>query len=143
MKIEVFSCSTGETIETYSLPDFDLSYFQQWEETLQCLPLCELSNVVEELNSETPKAADLMPVTISVDFYLSAPLKHRALTLFARSQTGEEEFSDQTVEDFRNKIIEGASSLNFKVSEIFSAVVKEILQNHDPHFNYGVKISDG
>ena len=143
MKIEVVSCSTEKTIETYSLPGVEMANFQEWEETLRCIPLSKLSNLAKELSSEDPKAAELMPVPISVDFYIPTPLRRCAFDLFAESHTKEEELSEKLAEDFRRQIIEQAFTLAFRVSDVFAAVVAEISLNHAPHSEFRVRMSDG
>lgn len=143
MKIEVVCCSTKKTIETYSLPGVDMANFQEWEETLRCIPLSKLSGLAKELSSEAPKAVELMPVPILVDFYIPTPLRRCAFYLFAESHMKEEELSEQSAEDFRRKIIEQAFTLTLRVSDVFAAVVAEISQNHAPHSEFKVRMSDG
>lgn len=143
MKIEVVSCLTKETIETYSLPGVNMSDFQEWEETLRCIPLSELSHLAKELSSEDPKAAELMPVSILVDFCIPTPLKRCAFSLFAESHTNEQELPEQTAEDLSRQIIEEAFLFDFEVDEVFSTVVMEISQNHIPLSEYRARMFDG
>lgn len=143
MKIEVVRCSTKQPIETYLMPDVEMANFQEWEETLRCISLSKLSNLAKEMNPENPKASELMPVSISVDFYIPTPVRRCAFHLFAESHTRGEELLEHTAEDFRRKIIEQAFTLAFRVSDVFVAVVTEISQNHAPHSDFMVKMSDG
>ena len=63
------------------------------------------------------------------------------LNQFAKSQIDSEESPDQSA-DRLNEVIDRASMPELQSRTILIAVVTEILQNHYPHSDYKVKISD-
>jgi len=102
MKIEVARRSTSETIETYVLPGVNVSDFQDWEEALRCIPLDELLSLESELGSDNPETAELMPVSIPVDFFIPTPLRQSAFSLYAEMQTKEQQLPVQSMEVLRS-----------------------------------------
>ena len=135
MKVEVINLSTQKTTEIYSVPDLSTLDFQEWkaESKVEILLNC-LLNTVKNLNSKDPETQDPTSNPKKVDFYLPDPLIENVFAQLARSQTDTEEPPDQ----FADRI----STPELKSSTILSAVVMEILQNHHPHSNHKVKISD-
>ena len=142
MKAEIICQATGKTVKTYSLPGVYMSYFQKWEEALKCCPLSELSSLVEELGSESPETADLIPVPMDVDYCLPAPLVDRVLSLFAEMQADTEQPFNELEEEVRIEIAEQINKPVLKLSTIFSALAVEVLQNHYPHSHYSMRVSD-
>ena len=142
MKLEIIECSTGGTIETYSLLEFYMSDLQGWKEQNEVtIDLGCLSDTVAKLDSVDPEILEPVSYPKEVDFYLSDPIKDRAISQFAESQTDRGESTDQSVDS--DKISEQAYTPELKSSTILSAIVTEILQNHHPYSEYEVRISDG
>lgn len=130
MKLEVFnlSLSTEKLIEIYSISDLTMLDFQEWQEQNEVvINLNHLSHEIANLDSKDPETGESISNSREVDFYLPDPIKNRAISQFVESETGTEEHSEPVL----------------KSSTILSAVVTEILQNHHPHSDYKVKISDG
>ena len=137
MKLEIIERSEDKTIATYSVPNFPMFDFQEWKgESEVMINLDCLSGTVACLNSNDPEADKPVPVSDSrkVDFYLPDPIKNRVVSQFAKSQTESED---------SNEVSERVYEPELKSSAILSAIVMEILQNHHPHSDYKVKISDG
>ena len=133
MKLEIIkaiNCTTQEPIKTYSVPDFSMLDFQQWKasnEVQDVINLDQLLNVTANLDSKDSETNEPISNSLKVDFYLPDPIKNRAISQFAESRTGTEEPSEPVL----------------KSSTVLSAIVTEILQNHYPHSDYKVRISDG
>ena len=146
MKLEVINPSTPKTIETYSVPDLSMLAFfdfEEWkDEGTIVIDLNSLSDTIANLNLEDSETQEPEPSREAVDFYLPDPLKDSMLSLFAKSQTETKETPSQFA-DRLNEISEQALRPMLKLSAILSAVVTEILQNHHPHSDYKVRISDG
>ena len=134
MKLEIIKCSEDKTIETYSLRDFSMFDFQEWKEQNEItINLDCLLDTVADLDSNDP-AETQKPVPVSnpreVDFYLPTPLREKIFDQL-KSQMDSEDGSEEI------------SMSKLKSSTILSAIVTEILQNHHPHSEYEVRISDG
>lgn len=133
MKLEIIkaiNCTTQEPIQTYSVPDFSMLDFQQWKasnEVQDVINLDQLLNVTANLDSKDSETNEPISNSRNVDFYLPDPIKNRAISQFVESRTGTEEPSEPVL----------------KSRTILSAIVTEILQNHHPHSDYKVRISDG
>ena len=142
MNVEVINLSTSETIEIYSVPDLSMLDFQEWKEESKVeIHLNCLLNTVRNLNSTDPETQDPISNSKKVDFYLPDRLMEHILNQFAKSQIDSEESPDQSA-DRLNEVIDRASMPELQSSTILIAVVTEILQNHHPHSDYKVKISD-
>ena len=142
MNVEVLNLSTSKTIETYSVPDLSMLDFQEWKEENRVeIHLNCFLNVVRDLNSTDPETQDPISNSKKVDFYLPDRLMEHILNQFAKSQIDSEESPDQSA-DRLNEVIDRASMPELQSSTILIAVVTEILQNHHPHSDYKVKISD-
>jgi hypothetical protein len=141
MKVEVINRSTKDLVETYSVPDFYMVDFQEWQESseivihLDCLLETVENLVLTDTETEEPIAHP------TVDFYLPDPIKNQAISQFAKSQTNPEDPTDE-FSDGSDEAIKRLSAPELKSSTILSAVVKEILQNHHPYSDYKVRISD-
>lgn len=134
MKLEIIKCSTCEKIETYSVQDFSMLDFQEWKEQNEgevTINLACLSDTATNLNSEDPETLEPVSDSREVDFYLPTPLIEKVFDQLKKSQGNIEEVSEQV------------STSKLKSSKILSAIVTEILQNHHPHSEYEVRISDG
>ena len=143
MKVEVINRSTREIIETYSVPDFYVGDFREWNDRSEVvIHLAHLLDTVENLDSKDPVTEEPISNPRVVDFYLPDPVKNQMLSRLAKSRTDTEESSDQ-FRDGLNEVTEEVSTPELKSSTILSAVVTEILQNHQPHADYKVRISDG
>ena len=146
MKLEIINTSTQKTIETYSVPDlsmFAFFDFEEWkDEGTIVIDLRNLSDTMVNPNIEDSEIHEPEPSREAVDFYLPDPLKDSMLSLFAKSQAETKETPSQFA-DRLNEISEQALRPMLKLSTILSAVVTEILQNHQPHSDYKVRISDG
>ena len=143
MKVEVISRSTQETIKIYPVPDLSVFDFQEWKELSEIVTHLDcLLDTVENLDSKDSVTQEPVSRSPEVDFYLPDPLKDRALCQFAKSQIASEEPPEQ-FDDRLNEITERVSAPVLKSSTILVAVVTEILQNHHPHSDYKVRISDG
>lgn len=139
MKIEVINSEKQETIKTYSVPDFRMLDFQQWQALNEVvINLNHLSHVIANLDSKDLVTNEPISKSWEVDFYLPDPIQKRAFSQFMKSQTITQEPSDQ----IPNEAIDGESMAVLKSSTVLSAVVTEILQNHHPHSDYKVRISD-
>lgn len=142
MKVEVIECSTNKTIEIYSVTDLDLIDFQGWEElSKDVIHLARLSDTVRNLESKDSETQEPLSFPKEVDFYLPDPLKNRVFSRLAKSQTNPQESADQFA-DILEVFTEQASAPELKLSVVWSAVVTEILQNHTPHSDYQVRISE-
>ena len=142
MKVEVIDLLTKKTIEIYSIPDLSMLDFQEWKEESKVeIHLNCLLNAVRDLNSKDPETQDLISNSKKVDFYLPDPLMKDILNQFAKSQIDPGESPDRSA-DKLSEVIDRASMPELKSSTILIAVVTEILQNHLPHSDYKVKISD-
>ena len=142
MKVEVISHSTQETIKTYSVPDLFIFDFQEWKELSEIATHLDcLLDMVENLDSKDDVTQEPVSRSPEVDFYLPDPLKDRAIYRFAKSQIASEDPPEQ-FDDRLNEITERVSTPVLKSSTILAAVVIEILQNHHPHSDYKVRISD-
>ena len=134
MKLEIIKCSTCEKIETYSVQDFSMLDFQEWKEQNEgevTINLACLSATATNLNSVDPETLEPVSDSREVDFYLPNPLIEKVFDQLKKSQVDTEEVSEQV------------STSKLKSSKILSAIVTEILQNHHPHSEYEVRISDG
>ena len=129
MQLEIIrDCKKQKIIKTYSVPDLVMLDFQEWQEENEVvINLNHLLQTIAKLNSEDSETNEPISNLGKVDFYLPDPIKNRAISQFAESRTGTEDPSEPTL----------------KSSTVLSAVVTEILQNHHPHFDYKVRISDG
>lgn len=146
MKLEVINPPKQKTIETYSVPDlsmFAFFDFEEWkDEGTIVIDLNSLSDTMANPNIEDSEIQEPEPSREAVDLYLPDPLKDSMLSLFAKSQAETKETPNQFA-DRLNEISEQALRPMLKLSTILSAVVTEILQNHQPHSDYKVRISDG
>lgn len=139
MKVEVIKRSAQKPIVTYSVPDFSMLDFQEWKDESEpvLIPLSELKDTVDNLDSTDPETQEPVSNLKKVDFYLPDPIKNRVIDQLAKPQTaidGEAE---------RLEITDRISTPVLKSSTILSAVVEEILQNHRPPSDYKVRFSDG
>ena len=117
--------------------------FEEWkDEGTVVIDLNSLSDTVANLNPEDSETQEPEPSREAVDFYLPDPLKDSMLSLFAKSQAEIKETPSQFA-DRLNEIREQTLRPMLKLSTILSAVVTEILQNHHPHSEHKVRISDG
>ena len=117
--------------------------FQKWEnESEFVINLDHLPDIIANLNQEDSESQEPEPSREAVDFYLPDLLKNSMLSRFAQLQTETEEPVSQFA-DRLNEVSEQVLRPALKLSNILSAVVAEILQNHHIHSNYKVKISDG
>ena len=135
MKVEIFHRTSQEVIEPYDVPDLSILDFQEWQDFSEpvVIPLSCLKKHVEELDSIDPETSEPVSGPKTVDFYLPDPLKDLVISQLTNSETDTEESPDT----------ESVSTSVLKSSTILSAVVTEILQNHSPHSDYEVRISDG
>ena len=129
MKLAVIKdCTTEKIIKAYSVPNLAMLDFQEWQEQNEVvINLNHLSHAIANLDSKDPETGESISNSREVDFYLPDPIKDRAISQFVELERGTEEPSEPVL----------------KSSTILSAVVTEILQNHHPHSDYKVKISDG
>ena len=140
MKVEVIECSIRKTIETYSVPALSMLEFQEWKVLSEVvIDLNHLSDAAANLDSKDSETNEPISNSQKVEFYLPDPIKNQMLSQLTKSQTGAEESADQILDE----VTERVSMPELKSSTILSAVVTEILQNHHPHSNYKVRISDG
>jgi len=108
--------------------------FQEWKEQNEgevTINLACLSDTATNLNSVDPETLEPVSDSREVDFYLPNPLIEKVFDQLKKSQVDTEEVSEQV------------STSKLKSSKILSAIVTEILQNHHPHSEYEVRISDG
>lgn len=139
MKVEVINSSTEKPIKTYSVPDFYMRDFQKWQEWNEAvINLGQLSDHIAKLDSKDLETNEPISNPRKVDFYLPDPITDQVISQRAKLQTDPEESPDQV----REKVTEQVSTPALKSSTILAAVVTEILQNHHPHSDYKVKISD-
>ncbi|MCH8296332.1 hypothetical protein IH992_35075 [Candidatus Poribacteria bacterium] len=142
MKLDIIERSKQTLIATYSVPELSMLSFREWKDSLRIvIPLTKLPNVVTKLNSTDPETGDPASVATSVDFYLPDPLKNKVFSRLAKDQTDTVENPDQFT-DRLNEVSEQVSTPSLKSSTILSAVMVEISQNHRPHEDYEVRISD-
>ena len=131
MKLEIIRDQAKQkVIKTYSVPDFSMLDFQEWKavsENEVVINLSQLSIITANLDSKDSETKEPTSNSRKVDFYLPDPIRNRAISQFTELRTG----------------TEVTSELVLKSSTILSAVVIEILQNHHPHSDYKVRISDG
>ena len=146
MKLAVINSSTQKTIATYSVQDLSMLVlfdFEEWKDKgTIIIDLNNLSDTMVNSNIEDSEIQEPEPSREAVDFYLPDPLQDSMLSLFAKSQAETKETPSQFA-DRLNEISEKALSPTLKLSTILSAVVTEILQNHHPHSEHKVRISDG
>lgn len=135
MKVEILHHTSQEAIATYDVPDLSILDFQEWQDFSErvVIPLNCLKERVAELDSIDPETGEPVSGPKTVDFYLPDPLKDRVIFQLTNLKTGTEESPDT----------ESVSTSVLKSSTVLSAVVTEILQNHSPHSDYEVRISDG
>ena len=142
MKVEVINCSTKVTIETYSVANLDLIGFQGWEKiSKDAIHLTHLENVVKNVQLKDPETRDPISFPKEVELYLPDPLKDRVFFRLAKSIKDMDESSHQ-FKDTLEDVTEQASTPDLKLTTVLSAVVTEILQNHQPHTDYEVRISE-
>jgi len=143
MKLEVIDrLRKEEVIETYAIQDVSMLDFQEWKDLIEVVVfLNQLSNVVAKLNSIDPETDEPTFVAKRVDFYLPDPLKDKMLEQLAKRKM-DMDTSSRTFADLCREVTEQVSAPPLKLSTILSAVVVEILQNHQPHKDYEVRISD-
>ncbi|MYC78074.1 hypothetical protein F4X10_20115 [Candidatus Poribacteria bacterium] len=114
--------------------------FQEWHgKNEDVIKLNHLSYTIANLNSTDSEINEPISNLWEVDFYLPNPIKNRALSQFTKSQTITQELSDQIPDE----VTDEASMAVLKSNIVLSAVGTEILQNHHPHSDYKVRISDG
>ncbi|MDE0014832.1 MAG: hypothetical protein OXU51_01510 [Candidatus Poribacteria bacterium] len=117
--------------------------FQEWKAVSKVeIDLNQLSYTTSNLDSDDHETNEPASNPQEIDFYLPNPIKDRAVSQFAKLRTDQEESMNQSV-DGLDQVIEKRSSVELKSSVILDAVVTEILQNHHPHSDYKVRISDG
>ena len=135
MKVEILHRTSQEEIKPYDVPDLSILDFQEWQDFSEpvVIPLSCLKEHVAELDSIDPETSEPVSGLKTVDFYLPDPLKDLVISQLTNSETDTEESPD----------MERVSTSVLKSSTILSAVVTEILQNHSPHSDYEVRISDG
>ena len=128
MKLEIIrDHAKQKVIKTYSVPDFSMLDFQEWKAVSEIvINLHQLPDATSNLDSNDPETNEPVSNPREVDFYLPDPIKNRAIFQFSEPRTSPEESSEPML----------------KSSTILSAVVTEILQNHHPHSDYKVRISD-
>lgn len=137
--IEVINSEKQEIIETYSVSNLPMFDFQEWQVLNEVvIDLDQLSAATAKLDSKDPETKDPTSNLQEVDFYLPDPIKNRVLAQLVKSETNAEGSEVQTLDETTERV----SILKLKSSTILSAVVKEILQNHHPHSDYKVRISD-
>ena len=141
MKLEVIKdCRTPEIIKTYSVPDLAMLDFQEWQTPSEVvINLNHLSNVIANLDSKDSETNEPISNPRKVKFYLPDPIKNQVLSEFAESRIG----SEEPLDEIPNESTDWDYMAVLKSSTILSAVVTEILQNHHPHSDYKVRISDG
>ncbi len=140
MKIEVINSKTEKMTETYSVPNLSMFDFQEWQVLNEVvIDLNQLSAATASLDSKDPETNEPISNLQEVDFYLPDPIKNRVLSQLAKSQMDTEGSEDQ----IHNEVAERVSMPKLKSNTILSAVATEILQNHQPHSDYKVRISDG
>ena len=140
MKIEVINSKTQKMTETYSVLNLSMFDFQEWQVLNEVvIDLNQLSAATANLDSKDPETNEPTSNPQEVDFYLPDPIKNRVLSQLAKLQTDTEGSEDQ----IHNEVTERISMPKLKSNTILSAVATEILQNHQPHSDYKVRISDG
>ena len=143
MKIEVIKVINSEKqkiTETYSVSNLSMFDFQEWQVLDEVvIDLNQLSAATANLDSTDPVTNESTSNPQEVDFYLPDPIKNRVLVQLVKSETDTGSSEDQ----IRDEVTERISMPKLKSSTILSAVVTEILQNHHPHSDYKVRISDG
>ena len=144
MKVEVINSSTQNPIKTYSVSHLSMFDFHEWNVLNEVvnevvIDLDDLSDAAANLDSKDSTTNELISNSRRVEFYLPDPIKNRMLSQLAESQKGTDESSDQSLDEVTEKV----SMPALKSITILSAVVTEILQNHRPHSDYKVRISDG
>ena len=147
MKLEIIERSTDDPIATYSVPGLTMLDFQEMfdfqerkgpNEIEVTIDLDYLSGTVKDLNSNDPKTQKSEPEPREVDFNLPDPIVNRMISQL--KNRGKSADSDEISED---EISERVYTPTLELSTILSAIVMEMLQNHHPHSDYEVKISDG
>ena len=141
MKLEIINPATQqETVKTYSVPDLSMFDFQEWQELNEVIiNLNQLSNAIANLDSKDSETNEPISNSREVDFYLPDPIKNRAISQFTESRTG----TAEPLDEIPNEGTDWDYMAVLKSSTILSVVVTEILQNHYPHSDYKVRISDG
>ena len=143
MKVEVINRSTKDPIEIYSVRDLSMLDFQEWKESSEIMIHLDcLLDTVKNLDSRDAETQEPISNPTEVDFYLPDSLIENILHRLAKSQTDTEESPDQ-FEDRLNEVKEWFFTPELKSSTMLFAVVTAILQNHHPHSDYEVRISDG
>ena len=128
MKIEIINPPRQDPIKTYFVQDLSMFDFQEWKDLSEIvIGLNQFLSTIASLDSKDSETNEPIANSQEVDFYLPDPIKNRAISQFMESGAGTEEPSEPVL----------------KSSTILFAVVSEILQNHHPHSDYKVKISDG
>ena len=141
MKVEVINRSTKEPIEIYSVRDLSMLDFQEWKESSEIvIHLDCLLDTVKNLDSRDAETQEPISNPTEVDFYLPDSLIENVLYRLAKSQTDTEESPDFA--DRLNEVKERFFTPELKSSTMLFAVVTAILQNHHPHSDYEVRISD-
>ena len=143
MKIEVIKVinfKKQKITEAYSVSNLSMFDFQEWQVLNEVvIDLDQLSAATANLDSTDSETNEPTSNPQEVDFYLPDPIKNRVLDRLVKLETDTGGSEDQ----IRDEVAERISMLNLKSSTILSAVVTEILQNHHPHSDYKVRISDG
>ena len=139
MKIEVINSKTQKTTETYSVPNLSMVDFQGWNDPNEAVIDLNQLDATANLDSNDPETSEPISNPREVDLYLPDPIKNRVLDQLVKLETDTGGSEDQ----IRDEVAERISTPNLKSSTILSAVVTEILQNHHPHSDYKVRISDG
>lgn len=143
MKVEVIHRSTQKKFKTYSVPNLSMLDFQEWNGLSEILiHLDRLSDTVNNLDLKDSVTKKPLSNLTEVDFYLPVPLMKNVFVQLAKSEMDTEESPDQLA-DRLNETTDQVSTPELKSSTILSAIVTEILQNHQPLSDYEVKISDG
>ena len=140
MKVEIINPSTGDVVDTYSVPALRTFDFREWadESEVEIAFNC-LLNTVENLDSKDRETQEPISNPREVDFYLPDPIKNKVISQSENLQTNTEGTSDQIPDEVIDTV--SISMPVLKSSTILMAVVQEILQNH-PHSDYKVRISD-
>ena len=135
MKVEIIHCATQKSVVTYDVRDLSILDFQEWKDLSEpeVIPLNCLKSRVAELDAMDTETGEPVSSPKEVDFYLPDPLKKRVISRLTNHETDTEEPPDP----------ESVSTPVLKANTVLCAVVTEILQNHKPHSDYKVRISDG
>ncbi|MDE0181557.1 MAG: hypothetical protein OXL39_09445 [Caldilineaceae bacterium] len=143
MKIEVIESSSPDPIAIYWVSNFSMLDFQQWKSSPhQTIQLSNLWENAAKLDSRDPETREPNSSERAVDCYLPDPLRIQVMSRFDETHKSSNRNFGQS-EDMSGLEYEGRLVSVLKSSTILSAVITEILQNHEPHSNYNVRISDG